>query len=234
MAALKASLQARGQQVPVEVVPLGDMEEGRFGLISGLRRVMALREIGAGEVLALIRRPETSAEAYLAMVEENEIRAGVSFYERARVASEAARLGLFESAHAAIAHLFAQASPAKRSKIGSFVTVHEALGGALRFPAAIPERLGLEMAKALSEGPDFAKRLNRRLADARRESAAEERAVIEGVLRSKMTAVPKPEPAEIVPGVFVERGRARLTLSGPAVTADLEQGLLAWLKTQAR
>jgi ParB family chromosome partitioning protein len=44
-------------------------------------------------VLALIRRPETSADAYLAMVEENEIRAGISFYERARLAAEAAKLG---------------------------------------------------------------------------------------------------------------------------------------------
>jgi ParB family chromosome partitioning protein len=92
MAALRSSLGQRGQQVPIEVVNTGD---GRYGLISGLRRVMALREIGAADVLALVRRPESSAEAYLAMVEENEIRAGISFYERARLAAEAARLGLY-------------------------------------------------------------------------------------------------------------------------------------------
>ena len=232
MAALKASLAARGQQVPVEVVPLGDADEGRFGLISGLRRVMALREIGAGEVLALIRRPETSAEAYLAMVEENEIRAGVSFYERARVASEAARLGLFGSSQAAIAHLFAQASPAKRSKIGSFVTVHEALGHVLRFPSAIPERLGLEVAKALSETRGFAARLTDGLADADPQTAADERAVIEAILRGKARAAPKVKPDEIAPGIFVERGRGRITLSGPAVTGDLAQALEGWLKNR--
>jgi len=71
------------------------------------------------------------------MVEENEIRAGVSFYERARVAAEAARLGLFGTPAEAISHLFAQASPAKRSKIGSFVVLYQALGADLRFPAAI-------------------------------------------------------------------------------------------------
>jgi len=233
MVALKASLAARGQQVPVEVVPLGEEGDGRFGLISGLRRVMALREIGAGEVLALVRRPETSAEAYLAMVEENEIRAGVSFYERARVASEAARLGLFDTAHAAIAHLFAQASAAKRSKIGSFVAVHEALGGALRFPAAIPERLGLVMAKALSDTPGFAGRLADKLAESAPQTAAEERGVIEGVLRGKAKPPPKPRPTEIAPGVFVERGRGRLTLTGPAVTEDLVQALAGWLKSRA-
>jgi hypothetical protein len=72
------------------------------------------------------------------MVEENEIRAGISFYERARLAAEAAKLGIYPDAAAAIAALFTSASPAKRSKIGSFVRVHEALGHALRYPAAIP------------------------------------------------------------------------------------------------
>jgi ParB family chromosome partitioning protein len=230
MAALTASLKARGQQVPVEVVSIGSEGEGRYGLISGLRRVMALREIGAGEVMALIRRPETSAEAYLAMVEENEIRAGVSFYERARVASEAARLGLFESVQAAIAHLFAQASPAKRSKIGSFVNVHEALGGVLRFPAAIPERLGLEMAKALTEDGGFARRLAEALTRTPPQAASEERGAIEAVLRSKGKATPKGPPKEIAPGIYAERGRGRMVLSGPAVTDEFEQALTVWLK----
>jgi hypothetical protein len=82
------------------------------------------------------------------MVEENEIRAGMSFYERARLAAEAAKLGIYPDPAAAIAALFASASPAKRSKIGSFVRVHEALGDALRYPTAIPERLGLALAAA--------------------------------------------------------------------------------------
>jgi ParB family chromosome partitioning protein len=231
MAALTASLKARGQQVPVDVVSLGSEGEGRYGLISGLRRVMALREIGAGEVLALIRRPETSAEAYLAMVEENEIRAGVSFYERARVAAEAARFGLFESAHAAITHLFAQASPAKRSKIGSFVSVHEALGADLRFPAAIPERPGLEMAKALTEDHSFTRRLAEALARTPPQTASEERGVIEAALRRKGKATPKVPPKEIAPGIYAERGRGRLVLSGPAVTDELELALIGWLKS---
>jgi ParB family chromosome partitioning protein len=83
------------------------------------------------------------------MVEENEIRAGISFYERARLAAEAAKLGIYPDPAAAIAALFTSASPAKRSKIGSFVRVHEALGPALRYPTAIPERLGLALAAAL-------------------------------------------------------------------------------------
>ena len=123
MDSLVASLAARGQQVTIEVVAL---EGCRFGHITGLRRVMALRKIGAGEVLAILRHPETSKEAYLAMVEENEIRAGISFYERARLAAEATKLGLYDSPKSAISALFSSASAPKRSKIGSFVRVHEA------------------------------------------------------------------------------------------------------------
>ena len=74
--ALTSSIAERGQQTPIEVVQLGG---GHYGLISGLRRIAALRALGAEHVLALVRRPDSSREAYRAMVEENEIRAGISF-----------------------------------------------------------------------------------------------------------------------------------------------------------
>ena len=45
MAALAASIEARGQQTPIEVTDLGDS----YGLISGLRRVEALRRLGRGD-----------------------------------------------------------------------------------------------------------------------------------------------------------------------------------------
>lgn len=75
MAPLVESLRTRGQQTPVEVVAL---EGGRYGLISGWRRVQALRRLCAetgdaarfGTVLALLRQPRDAAEAYVAMVEE--------------------------------------------------------------------------------------------------------------------------------------------------------------------
>lgn len=232
MAALKASLDSRGQQVPIEVVPLENNAEGQYGLISGLRRVIALREIGQTEVLALVRQPKNSVAAYLAMVEENEIRSGVSYYERARVASEAARLGLFETPHVAIAHLFGQASPAKRSKIGSFVTVHEALSTVLRFPAAIPERLGLQMAKALGETGRFAQRLEQQLRKTPPQSAEEERNVIAAILRGGTKKTSTPAHTEIAPGLRLERGRDRLVIRGSKLTDDLEQALVRWLRDQ--
>jgi ParB family chromosome partitioning protein len=237
MAALEASIRARGQQVPVEVVPLdGDgAGEGRYGLISGLRRIMALRATGAGEALALVRRPESSAEAYLAMVEENEIRSGISFYERARLASEAARLGLYPDVASAIANLFSSASPAKRSKIGSFVRVHEALGHMLRYPTAIPERLGLALAGALDRDPTAAERLQERLGAAAPTDAGAERAAIESALaeipnrQSSGKTRRADAPREVAEGVRIESRRGRVVLSGAGVTDALRRDLETWL-----
>jgi len=231
MAALVASLRARGQQVPIEVVA---REEGGYGLVSGVRRVMALREIGAAEVLALVRRPETSSEAYLAMVEENEIRAGISFYERARLAAEAAKLGIYPDPSAAIATLFSSASPAKRSKIGSFVRVHEALGHVLRYPAAIPERLGLALAAALDRDGQAAARLAQALQEAMPTDSGAERAVLEKALSEGPKTGSKPQnrvetPREIVKGVKIEARRGRVVLSGAGVTEALSRDLEDWL-----
>ena len=231
MASLRDSLSARGQQVPIEVVA---RENGGYGLISGLRRVMALRDLGEDEVLALVRRPETSAEAYLAMVEENEIRAGVSFYERARLAAEAARLGIYPDPAAAIAALFGSASPAKRSKIGSFVRVHDALGAALRYPAAIPERVGLALAGALDRDPSAGARNAAALAAAEPGDAAAEREVLEAALKAEAkTGSARPKradpPREIARGVRIEARRGRVVLSGAGVTEALRRDLEAWL-----
>lgn len=229
MAVLADSLAKRGQQVPVEVVALDD---GRYGLISGLRRVMALGRIGAEEVLAIIRAPAGSAEAYLAMVEENEIRAGISFYERARLAAEAARLGIHPSPAAAIAALFSSASPAKRSKIGSFVRIHDAFGAALRFPAAIPERLGLALAAALEEEAGFAARISAALAEAAPESAPEERALLERALKGqggKAAQAPVQDAIPVADGVALQIRKQRLVLSGTGVDDDLRRDLMAWL-----
>jgi ParB family chromosome partitioning protein len=237
MAALRNSLERRGQQVPVEVV---ETEEGRYGLISGLRRVMALRDLGASDVLALVRQPDTSAEAYLAMVEENEIRAGISFYERARLAAEAAQLGLYADPAAAIAALFGAASPAKRSKIGSFVRVHAALGTVLRFPASIPERVGLALAGALDRDDTFGARLSANLASAAPDSPEAERRVLEAALADAVappshTGKPgRPRTAPAVqtptaPGIVMEMRPGRVVLTGEGVTEDLCRALELWI-----
>lgn len=262
---LMASLASHGQRSPIEVA---DMGEGRFGLISGWRRVTALRRLLAatGEerfasVLAILRRPETAAAAYVAMVEENEIRLGLSYFERARIAAKAVEAGVFPTEKAALQQLYAAASRAKRSKIGSFLGIYQALDGALRFPAALPERLGLALARRIEEEPGFAEGLAARLAAAGPETAEAELALIAETVAGAGQPDPDgtdphrsdpvgadPEPcdspsprrsrpaaaaSEIRPGIFLKGARGgEVVLFGPAVDEAFRDRLRDWLAGQ--
>ncbi|PZQ94859.1 MAG: hypothetical protein DI533_20985 [Cereibacter sphaeroides] len=233
--ALVASIRARGQQSPIEVVDLG---QGRYGLISGWRRLQALtalqQETGDARfatVQALLRRPDGASDAYLAMVEENEIRAGLGHYERARIAARATEQGVYPSLKKALQHLFQNVSRAKRSKIGSFVTVYEALDGALRYPAAIPERLGLALAQALEADPTLGPRLRTAMAGAAPQSAAAEQALLQRLLTPEKPRQPPESPEELAPGIWLEPGPG-LRLSGPGVDAAFRLRLAAWLRGQ--
>jgi ParB family transcriptional regulator, chromosome partitioning protein len=239
MATLKASIRVHGQRAPIEVTP----REGSlpYGLISGWRRLAALRALHAetGEarfaaVRALVTRPESVGAAYVAMVEENELRVGLSQYERARVAVLAARRGVFESENAALHALFAGASRAKLSRIRAFLALVHALDGVLHFPQAIPERLGLALAERLRSGagPEIAAVL-----------AAESPATAEAelALLTRLAAPPRPSRTpsrntgaaaeEILPGVRLDARRAgttlTLTLRGKGVTPALEAAVRA-------
>ncbi|MCA0922800.1 ParB/RepB/Spo0J family partition protein [Pseudooceanicola nanhaiensis] len=255
MQALMESLRARGQQTPVEVVDLG---EGRYGLISGWRRCRALRRLHeeTGEprfarVLALLRRPEVSAEAYVAMVEENEIRVGLSYYERARIAAKAADQGVFETVQAALRGLFAAASRAKRSKIGSFVTIVRALDGQLRFPEALGERAGLSLAKALETDPALAGRIAAALDAAPPTDPAAELALVERLMTEGRQPATSGGKSAGTQASTPARGKAQdrapraaeqdtvhleaeadgtLRLSGPGVDAAFRARLEDWLR----
>lgn len=193
--ALAKSIFDHGQRTPVEVTQLPEGSDKPYGLISGWRRLQALAELRrqTGDprfdtVLAVVRQPKDSAEAYVSMVEENEIRVGLSYYERARVAVRATELGVFESEKQALLTLFANASRAKRSRIRQFTYICHALDDVLRFPAAIPERLGLRLAELLREAPDIAGPLRQGLKAANPQSAEDELATIEMLI-----APPSPE-----------------------------------------
>lgn len=262
MAVLMASISDRGQQTAIEVIDLG-AESGagtagrRYGLISGWRRLLALRRLheGTGEarfatIRALVRQPETAAAAYRAMVDENEIRVGLSYWERARIAVRAAEIGLYPTVQLALRDLFAAASRAKRSKIGSFVTLYLAVGDeTFRFPTALPERLGLTLARAVEEEPELPARLAADLADPPAATAAEELERLGAVLeRRAAEATPAPGPAPVrgsrarppapadaapdgdVPAVRLRRAApGRLVLEGPGVGPAFEAKLAAWL-----
>ncbi len=232
---LKDSIRARGQQTPIEVVAL---DGGRYGLISGWRRLAALRQLLAetGEesfslIQALLRRPESASDAYIAMVEENEIRVGLSYFERARIALKAIEQGVFEDRRAALQGLFGSASRARRSKIGTFMPVVAELDGVLRFPASLTERLGLRLAKAMEGSNTLIQGLKQRLLDETPDNIEAEQAVIARSL------APAPRPAaspagmrEIRPGLSARETATGLTLSGPSLTPELKAQLIAWLE----
>jgi ParB family chromosome partitioning protein len=242
------SLRARGQQTPIEVVDLG---AGRYGLISGWRRLSALRHLSVetgdarfAKVQALVRQPDSAADAYLAMVEENEVRANLSFYERARIAVQAVDQGVHDDTGAAVAALFASARAPKRSKIASFVTLVEALDTHLQFPGGIPEKLGLSLVTELRADPAFRRRLTEALRKAASTTPEAERSVLERSLTSRATpkvtsgADRTSAPATggaaaaadtVALGITLTQRGQRLTLSGPGITSDLADDLRAWL-----
>ncbi|MEO0929107.1 MAG: ParB N-terminal domain-containing protein [Pseudomonadota bacterium] len=223
---LKTSIAARGQQTPIEVLQLPN---GHFGLISGLRRVEALNALGRETCLALVRRPDSIEAAYIAMIEENEIRADLSFYERAHVAVQAVEAGIYPTPARAVKGLFASAPAAKRSKILKFVTLCTALPKALRFPAAIPEKLGLALATAIEADRGVANRIAAALKRAAPADAAAERQVLDRVLKSPAAKAAPRNRADVAPGIALEVRKGRVVLSGPGVSAELADALKAWL-----
>lgn len=236
MDVLKSSIRARGQQTPIEVVRIDDGAK-RYGLISGFRRYMAISalrdETGApafATIKALVKPIETVSDRYVAMVEENEIRLNLSFYERAKLAAEAARMGVYPDPETAVRTLFAAATPAKRSKILSFVRLHDALGDVLRYPAAIPEKLGLKLVAAISEDPRRLRRLKETLRKNIPDSPDKERAALDRALaKSAGPDVPK---RDVIAGVRLDAGKGRVVLSGKGVTPTLIEDLEAWLKAR--
>lgn len=200
MRALLTSLRARGQQMPIEVVRLegGDTP---YGLISGWRRLTALRRLRAEDddprfatVRAMVIAPDTAQAAYQAMVEENEIRVNLSLYERARIAVRAMHEHVYPTQRAALQGLFANATRSKRSKIGSFIALVEAFDSVLRFPTAISEKLGLALTRELVRDPGFRSRVFARLQLADPQTPAEELRVLSAVVEQARPPESAPEP----------------------------------------
>lgn len=247
--ALRESLRARGQQTPIEVVALPG--RAAYGLLSGWRRCRALAalheetgEARFGTVLALLRCPEDGHAAYLAMIEENEIRANLSHYERARIVVKSAERGVFSSEKDALSTLFAAVPRARRSKIGSFIGIVKSLDRVLRFPEALSERAGLELAQQLRERPRLAQEIAQALKAAPAADAAAERAILTACMSaapapldeartpdSEPKTEPKSAPETLArwPGLTLRRRGARLELDGPAADAELGADLAAWL-----
>lgn len=211
MSALIESLRARGQQMPIEVVALPAPLGGKtHGLISGWRRLMALKRLyneasdpKFAQVRAMVVAPETAQDAYVAMVEENEIRVNLSHYERARIAVKAMKEGVYPSKKAALQGLFGNATRSKRSKIGTFISLVEAFDDVLQFPSAISEKLGLALVREMGRTPDFTAALREAIADIPCTSAEAEIRLLSSITAEytahRTSSIPsKPGPSDAI------------------------------------
>ncbi len=188
------------------------------------------------------------------MVEENEIRADLSLYERAHIAFKAHREGIYPTLKTALQGLFGSVSRSKRSKINSFVPLVDHLDGVLKFPTAISEKLGLELSRRVQEDSGFADALAARLRIARPADAPAELAMLnEALKRAPKGAKPQKSPAATPPApasapapapapgagsaatpgdvrVRFDPGAQRVVLTGPGVDKALAEALGDWLR----
>ncbi|WP_282092559.1 ParB/RepB/Spo0J family partition protein [Epibacterium ulvae] len=227
MAALEASLRARGQQTPIEVVALPEPRDGMtYGLISGWRRLSALKTLYAkgsepkfASVQARIIQPESAEEAYVAMVEENEIRVNLSHYERARIAVRAMKQGIYANQKLALQGLFANTTRSRRSKIGSFVALVEQFDSWLHFPTAISERLGLALVREMDRQPLFAQTLTEALRQSPRLTAEDELDILNTALTASEGRTYKAPPVEETTAPAPAPSRPRVRSTTPQMAA---------------
>ncbi len=199
MEELRKSILANGLRLPIEIYErqASAHDAYKYGVLSGYRRLLAVKTLFGmtqatkfSTIKCFIRAPKDGSAAIVAMVEENEIRANLSHFERGRIAALSAQNGTFANVEEAVNTLFASGSKAKRSKIRSFSQVFEDLGDLLTQPETISERFGLRLANVLRLGG--ANALRDALDMARGGSAAEDIAAMEPVLRQFEQAADSP------------------------------------------
>ncbi|PVA09087.1 chromosome partitioning protein ParB [Pelagivirga sediminicola] len=189
MLELRQSIAASGLRLPIEVFELPSPGAGgvRFALVSGYRRYMAVRALRDltgqakyDQIRAIVRPLAEADAAFAAMVEENEVRAQLTPFERGRIAVISTQQGAFANVEDAVNRLYATASKSKRSKVRSFAVIFEELGDMLTFPEALSEKRGLRLAQAVRNGDGGALRdaLARRIPD----NPEQEWATVESVI----------------------------------------------------
>jgi ParB family transcriptional regulator, chromosome partitioning protein len=131
----------------------------RHKLISGFRRLAAFRgqlELTGQDrykaIPAFIRTPSTYAEAFTAMVEENEIRAELSPFEKGRICVVARETGIFGSIEEAVEALFKNSSRQKRHRIRTLALVADELREFMTAPESLSAQQCYRIAKALTAG----------------------------------------------------------------------------------
>lgn len=159
-AELERSIAAAGLRQPVELFPLAAPDgERRYGLLTGFRRLHAFRTLLAATaqdryaaIPAFIRPASTLAAALAAMVEENEIRAGLSPFERGLICVRARDQGAFGSIEEAVEGLYPNASRQKRHVLRTLAHFAEEMDGQFAAPERLREAHVMRVARALGAG----------------------------------------------------------------------------------
>jgi ParB family transcriptional regulator, chromosome partitioning protein len=161
MLELRLSIVSHGLRQPVEVFELAEPEGGvAYGLISGFRRLAAFRELHGmsldkaryAAIPAFVRRPRDVAEAVVAMVEENAIRAELSPFEQGRIAVVAQSAGLFATIEEAVERIYPAASSQKRARLRALARLAAELCDELTAPEKLSQTQALRLAAAYRAG----------------------------------------------------------------------------------
>jgi ParB family chromosome partitioning protein len=157
---LEQSIAVSGLRQPIEVFPLAEPRGGqRYGLLSGFRRLLAFRtqlentgQDRYEKIPAFVRERTDLATSLAAMVAENEIRAGISPFERGLICVTARNMGAFASIEEAINGLYPTSCRVKRHRLRTLAYFAEEMDGQLAAPEKLSEQRAFRIARALSAG----------------------------------------------------------------------------------
>lgn len=152
---LAASILRHGLRLPVEL----NRAETGYALVSGYRRLMAYRRLeqrhGArfATIPALVRPAESLIDGFARVVEENDIRQGLTPWDRGRTLVVARETGL-DTLDAALAKLYPHADRRKRARLRILAEVVEAMDGWIEAPEDWSENRLLRLGAVLRAGWD--------------------------------------------------------------------------------
>jgi ParB family transcriptional regulator, chromosome partitioning protein len=245
---LRLSIATHGLRTPIEVF----LTQDGYALISGFRRLTAYRALHTltqnpayATINATILTPATIPEALTLMVEENDIRADLSPWEKGRIAVEARNQGHFETIDAAIAALYPAACKMRRSRLRALALLVEELDGTLTTPETLSQRQALRLASALRGG--FTALIRTALEAAHTRTPEADWALLQPILDEAEQSLKDPTPyrpgyprryVRLRPGLTVRRELAVegwvLRFTGPEATGMLMETVMDEVERMVR
>ena len=156
---LALSIATEGLRQPIEVWEFPEpMDDHRYGLISGLRRLTATRHLAqrrqleAPTIAAFVRTPASIPAAMAAMVSENEMRTQITPWEKGLLLSNAIQQGMFSNLDNACDALYPNLSRQKRARLRNLSQVVDAFDGHFTTPEAMTASQMERLAAALRGG----------------------------------------------------------------------------------